>query len=334
MRVLYAIANYPQLSETYVTAEIAFMLRQGVDVRVWSPVERIEGIPDQCAVYRGTLLEAVDQMKPDLIHVHYLMFARRYDQMLQGLDIPMTVRGHSFDFSPAGVIDALQLPRVQRVYLFPHFARQVPFHKKLVALPVAFDSTRFQPHMAKDAMKDPMMVLRLAAGRPGKGLGDFFTVSSICPGYKFVMALASCDDDSHFGDRLANSFPKGRVSLFKDVSWDTAEQLTRRAAIYLDTSDPRVQPFGMPISIAEALATGSMVLIRDSMAAREYAGDAAFYYSTPEEAAETINLSVAWPSDVKARQRERAAQQGALYADSVVLPRMLDDWDKITGSRR
>jgi glycosyltransferase involved in cell wall biosynthesis len=329
MRVLYAIANYPQLSETYITAEIAFMLRAGVEVRVWSPIERLPDIPPQTIVYRSLLADAVKSFKPDVVHVHYLMFARRYDKLLEGIDVPMTVRGHSFDFTPALVGEATSIARVKKVYLFPHFARLTP-HEKVVALPVAFDSSRFKPQ----PQKDPMMVLRLGAGRPGKGYDDFFAASKACLGFKFIVALATCDDDPRFLERLTAKHPNSRVSSFRDISWYAAEQLTAKAAIYLDTSEPAVQPFGMPISIAEALACGAIVLIRDSMAAREYAGDAAFYYQTPAEAADIISTTVAWNSDAKKRLFDRAVMQGAFYADSAVLPRLLHDWESIAAQRR
>ena len=38
-RVLYALWQYPQLSETYIEAEISCMLRWGVDVEVWREIE-------------------------------------------------------------------------------------------------------------------------------------------------------------------------------------------------------------------------------------------------------------------------------------------------------
>lgn len=330
MRVLYALSKYPQLSETYVSAEIAFMLRSGINVQVWSPFERVQGIDQQCPVHRGVpVAVAAKACKADLVHVHHMSVSPGVCKGLEELKVPVTVRGHSFDFALPLVHNVLANPKVRRLYLFPHFARQV-VHEKVIALPVAFDSTKY----TQAETKDRMMVLRLGAGLSTKNLGDFFAISRKCPGFRFILGLASCDDEGRVANALLQSNPSSGVSLFKDVSWDAAEKLTRRAGIFLHTYDAESHPFGMPISIAESLATGSIVLVRDTMAAREYAGDAAFYYATLEEAIETINTTLAWPQELHDRQRARAVLQGSLYADKVVLPRVIQDWEDILGGGR
>lgn len=324
MRVLYALSKYPQLSETYVAAEIAFMIRQGVDVRVWSPIRMKDDVGNQCSVYRGSAQEAMAHFYPDIIHAHHMSVAFTAAKAFEGSMTPITVRAHSFEFSVPYTQQLLALKRIARVYMFPHFARQVP-HEKVVALPVAFDSTKYQ----LSPSKDDRLVLRLGAGLSTKNLGDVFEVSKMSPRFRFVMGLATCDEGGRLADSLALAHPGARVSMFKDVSWDAAAQLTRRAGIFLHTSDPSAHPFGMPISIAEALMTGSLVFIRDSMAAREYAGDAALYYTTPEEVAATLNTVANWTGEMWARQRERSTAQGCIYRDEVVLPRVIYDWEEL-----
>lgn len=329
MRVLYALSKYPQLSETYVAAEIAFMLRSGVDVRVWSPFQRDAEVENQCTVYRESAMEAVHAFDPDIVHAHHISVGFTATKSFEATKLPITVRGHSFDFHPSFVDGLLSIERVKKVYLFPHFARQMK-NDKVVALPVAFDSTKYQ----LSPSKDERMVLRLGAGLSTKSLRTVFEVSALAPRFRFVLGLASCDEGGRVADALARTNPTAHVSMFKDVGWDSAAQLTRRAGIFLHTSDPSAHPFGMPISIAESLATGSLVFIRDSMAAREYAGDAALYYNDSAEVANTLNSIASWTPDQWAKQRERSAMQGALYRDEVVLPRLIHDWEGLLGARR
>ena len=56
-------------------------------------------------------------------------------------------------------------------------------------------------------------------------------------------------------------------------------ELTSQAGLYLHTFG-FVQPFGMPVSIAEAMACGAVPIVRESPAARSYAGESALYYDT------------------------------------------------------
>lgn len=328
MKVLYALSKYPQLSETYVTAEIAFMLRAGVDVRVWSPFIRLPDVRPQTICYADTLAHAMQAFRPDVVHVHHLNVAHGVCKQLEAFKVPITIRGHSFDFSVEAVHKLVALSSVEKVYLFPHFTRQV-IHHKVFALPVAVDSTKYKP----EPNKDRSMVLRLGAGLDTKNLEDFFAVARLCAGFKFIVGLASCDDTSRVAHALMAKHPKTIATVFKDVSWEAAERLTKQTGIFLHTYDPKSHPFGMPISIAEALTAGATVLIRDSMAAREFAGDAGLYYNTPEEAAETINLTLAWTSEIRKRQFDRSVQQGALYADHAVLPRILHDWQALAQRR-
>lgn len=329
MKVLFGALKYPQLSETYVSAEIAFLVRSGIDVKVWAPMVRTSEAQNQVPVYRDGLLDAVRDFKPDIVHVHHMTSALTTHRSLEGLKIPMTVRAHSFDFSPSIATQVLGLANVERIYLFPHLARQVP-HSKVVALPVAFDSIRY-PGAAHD--KDRRLALRLGAGLPTKRLGDFFRVAELCPEFRYVAGIASCDSEGHVAEELRRTYPKSRVSIFKNVAWDAAAQLTRRAGVFVHTYDANCHAFGMPISIAEALSTGSIVFTRDTMAAREFMGDAGLYYTTPDEVAGTMRQVLGWSNDQWARQIERSAMQAALYRDHVVLPRLIHDWEQILDRR-
>jgi hypothetical protein len=331
VKVLYALANYPQLSETYIEAEIDYVRDAGVKVEVWSRFRKNASVPCQVPVHRGLLIDAISAFKPDILHVHYLMFPQRLDWDLGKTDLPMTVRGHSFDFSVSMAQAVAKIPRVKKLYLFPHLARQVE-HEKVVALPVAYDPKLHRPYK----LKRNDMVLRLAAGKTGKGLEDFFAVAKLCKDYDFTLGVADVMGFENYFHQLTLqnlSLPKP-VKLLRDLSTESAAKLTAQAGIYLDTNDPKAHPFGMPISIAESLATGSVVLIRDSMAAREYAGDAAFYYSSPEEAAKFINSLSGWTDDMFDVQHARSVLQSQLYASDMVFPRLVHDWQHIVDQRR
>lgn len=322
MKVLYLLWNYPQLSETYVVAEIAFALSQGIDVRVLSTIVQKAGVPEQCQVYRGTLAEAIAAMRPDVIHIHYLVMAEKCVREIPA-HIPVTVRAHSFDWSPASCLELSNFAAVRKIYAFPHFARQVA-HPKVEALPVSYSSARF-----KTGDKDRKMVLRLSAGLPTKGLADFFAAAKELRHFRFVLGVARAGGAEHFIDVLRGMNKEGLVEILDlrfDLPWEEAARLTHQAGIYMDTSDPAGHLFGMPISIAEAMATGSYVIARSSPAAREYLDLAGTTYDHVSDATNAIRTTESWVERDWEAVARRAQGRAQLYADTAVLPKVMEFW--------
>jgi len=99
--VLYALWHYPQLSESYVRTEIAAVRKMGVEVEVWSEEDVSAPFSSDVPVHRGTLRDALALVKPDLVHAHWLDMAEKYSADVQAAGLPLTVRGHGFEFSPA-----------------------------------------------------------------------------------------------------------------------------------------------------------------------------------------------------------------------------------------
>lgn len=324
MRVLYLTSHYPQITETYVSGEIAFFQAAGVHVEIWAKNNLKPDVPMQCPVHRGSVAEAVAAANPDLIHMHHLVLVHCHDKNLPP-DIPVTVRSHSFDWSRDAAARVTALPQVKRVYAFPHFARELP-DPKVRSLPVAYRSSLHRP-----SAKDRNLVVRLAAALPTKGLRDLFQVSELCPDHRFVLCAAQAGGGTGYIDELRRMNKVGRVDIRVDVQVADAAQVLAPAAIYLETSDPRGHRFGMPISIAEAMATGALVLARKSPAAHEFVGDAGILYESPEEAARIIRESKSWNDARWNDVAQAAVRRATLYSDETVLPQVLSDWKTITG---
>lgn len=327
MRVLYVLWNYPQISETYIATEIGFAQKLGIEVHVWT-MESRHDIEPQCMVHRGSLSEAIAAVGPDLIHIHYLVVAKRHLQEIPP-GIPVTVRGHSFDWSPGNAREVGEYQHVKRLYLFPHFVAQMGGHPKAFPLPVAYDPAMHFPAVSKNRK----LVVRLAAGLPTKGLDDFLAVANRCTDFKFVLGVSRAGGGDEFLNQLVrlNSYVKDRVEIVVDVHPKMAADLNRRAGIYLDTHDPKGHAFGMPISIVEAMATGSYTLALDVPPARTFMGDGGAFYRNPEEAAKLILETTSW-TEVDWDQRSgKAMQRAACFRDDAVLSHLIQDWRAIAG---
>lgn len=327
MRVLYVLWNYPQISETYIATEIGFAQKCGVEVHVWTQTSRHDLEP-QCMVHRGTLTEAIAAVGPDLIHIHYLVVAKRHlSEIPQG--IPVTVRGHSFDWNASVAREIGEQHGVKRLYLFPHFVAAMGGHPKAFALPVAYDTAAHVPAVSKSRK----LVLRLSAGLPTKGLDDFLAVANRCPDFKFVLGVSRAGGGDDFLDQLLrlNSYVKDRVEILVDLHPQMAADLNRRAGIYLDTHDPKGHPFGMPISIAEAMATGSYTMALDVPAARAYLADGGVVYRDAEDAAEKIRATASWTDEAWDQMSRKAENRATCFRDDVVLSHLIQDWRSIAG---
>lgn len=322
MKVLYALWNYPQLSETYIAAEIAFALKSGVHVEVWSPLCRHPEMISPCKVHRGTLEAAIAAVKPNVVHIHYLVYTLQVLKQIPAA-MPITVRGHSFDWSVDGFNRVAEIQNVKKIFLFPHFAEQVHGHKKAVAMPVAYNSSIHKPAVDKDTKH----VVRLAAGLPTKGLIKFFKVARACPDHLFTLVVSTAGGAEEFTQWIKEQ--KGdllNVDVLSDISEAQAIKLNAEAGIYLDTYDPKGHSFGMPISIAEAMATGSLVLVEDHHDARMYVGNGGLMYKDADDAARMINESTSYVSSVWTGVAAAAMDRASQFKDAAVLPVLMDQW--------
>lgn len=323
MKILIGSGNYPKLSESYIEAEIQYLLRRGLEVAVYSPVAGSPEAPEIVRVYRDHE-KALREYKPDVFHVHYLTFNRNVIEAAGKLRIPVTVRGHSFDFSVDNAKRMADLHAIKKVWLFPHFSERVQ-HRKVDPLPVAFDSTLYRPVTSKDRRS----VYRTGAGKHGKGLQDFFEVASLCPEFKFSLSANIVLGEESYLGVLKELASKSPVEYVTNIQRGEAASRMASAGIYLDTSDPRSHPFGMPISIAEAMATGAYVLARKNESVGAYLGAAGALYESTAEAASLIRKTLEWKDSDWTEMSSKAVKQAALFSDEAVLGNEVLFWQRL-----
>jgi glycosyltransferase involved in cell wall biosynthesis len=331
-RVLYAIWHYPQVTETYLEAEIRALGRRGARIEVWSDGKVAVPYPAAVPVHRGSLAEAIDAFRPDLVHSHWLTSALDYEPVVAARGLPMTVRAHGFETTPEAIRAVLARPSVQRLYLFPHQLNGFGGDPRVRAVPAAFDTERFRPPHEKD----PRLVVRTAAALPAKDLGFFLELAKRVPELRFVLAAATCTDMEHYpGELRALAARLGSpAELRLDLPLDEAAALVARAGLYVHTAvppgEPGHSPIGMPISIAEAMATGAHVLVRDLPALRAYVGEAGTCYRDLDHATQLLEETLHWDEARWRAARTASVDRAfAAHADETTLAPVLDDWREI-----
>lgn len=323
MKVLYVVSRFPQNSESYVDYEIAYVTRQGINVEVWAPMAGY-GDPATVKVHRGELRNAIAAVRPDIVHVHHMTTAEYYMHSLPARRT--TVRAHSFDWSVQRVAYLSGCPPVAAIFGFPHLARQASF---VIPLPVAYNEELVTRRLDKDRRQ----VVRLGACLPTKRLTDFIEVGNRMQGEAdFTLGMCLGIGQEEYVDKLVkcNRESGGHVRILVNMPHAEAIALTRTAGIYMATSDERAHEFGMPISIAEAQGSGSIVLARSSGAgAAEYIGKGKFLYSSVAEAVYLIQGILRMPNEAWEAESNDAYANSARFRSAVVLPRLIEEWNKI-----
>src|SRR5690606_7907291 len=103
LKVLIVCYDYPQLSESYVDTEVAWMTRQGVEVEVCSMAEPGARGLATVPVHRDGLDQAVASFQPDLLHFHWVHTVAQAELQGAARRLPVTVRGHGFEIGEENV---------------------------------------------------------------------------------------------------------------------------------------------------------------------------------------------------------------------------------------
>lgn len=327
-KVLYALEDYPVVSETYVETEIDYFLERGIEIAVWCRRQDPGRSPWRVPVFEGPMKSAAGAFKPDLVHVHWFPIAPSV--LGEGVGVPVTVRGHSFEFSP-GVAKAIaQDPQVAAVFMFPHFV-EATFRGanpgRVIPLPSAYSERLYYPEE-----KVPGTVVRATAGLATKDIDLFLDTAKICPEGTFTLITSRPKEDSSYLNNLIgrNSSMGSPVKILIDIPREKAAEIVRGSQVCLRSSNLAGHPYGMPISIAEAMGAGAVPVVRDHMSVRAYVGDAGLYFNTTQEAADRVR-QVLSDKDLYQRLQLSAIDRAKRHASEAVLPRMLEVWSKACG---
>ena len=331
IKVLYAVWHYPQLSESYVRTEIAGVRQLGVDVEIWSEENVAAPFVSEVTVHRGSLGDAIARVKPDVVHSHWLNIAEKYSGEVAAAGLALTVRGHGFEFSPTLVARLDENPTVRAAYIFPHLATECAgVSKKIKPLPVTFNPELYSPGHNKDRR----MVLRVGCALPTKDYLTFMQVAQLCPDHRFVLVVCRAYKlEDYLNEIIAMRDRLGaQVELLSDLQHEEVAKLMSRAGIYVHTNGAN-SSFGMPVSIAEAMATGSYIIGRRCPGALAYIQNAGQFYETAEEAAALVRQTEHW-SDEQWRQAYVRSIDHAYsnFISTEVLAQMVADWRQIACS--
>lgn len=304
-RVLYLLADYPQLSETYVKSEIEAARAVG-SVEVF-----VIALEPVYAPYRNhapfirekdeaKMLEIASSFEPDLVHTHYFTYAEKAHRLARGLDVPFTVRAHSYDVlgTPLGrdpspkakaCRDAVNDQDCLGMLTFP-FTRSMLEEAGVKAEKLRDCHPVVNVPLFLDESPNGEGVMNVGATMPKKGLQEFIRLASLTD-EAMPFSLYGIGRTDHLEEQ--NQAVGGRV-IFRDPVMPEKMLLEYKKHSWLVyTASREMGTVGWPIAVAEAQAAGvgvCMPSLRPDIA--DFLGGAGIIFDDVEELRDVVSKPV------------------------------------------
>ena len=324
LKVLYVLNSYPQLSESYVEYELRKMRDFGFEIEVWRRQKPHSPYHSDIKVHDEDFREVVDKIKPDLIHIHWLGIAKIILPFIDDLNIPTTIRAHSFDTTKESIRFCSKRSFVKKIYCFPQHFDDFS-DAKLKIQNTVFDTKIIKPHKNKDKR----LVVRGGAAIPSKSLPFFIRLAKELPDFKFILAVVKChDNDDYINElkKLANSI-SSPVEIKTNLTRESYTELVSEAGIFLHTVDKKLMNVGMPISISESMATGCYIVASNNESMKRYIGESGKTYNDMNEAKKIIKDTQLWSDHEWDKTWKNSVERAfSKHADEIILRPMFFDW--------
>lgn len=292
-RVLVLVDRYPETTETYVKSEIEALARD-YDVTVVSRhaarLPFANHPPFRTANDINVLRDIVADVRPSVLHTHYLWNAPTLQVLAEPHGIPFTVRAHSCDTMPgcagessAHLVDAAAAVRsdlCRGVLTFP-FTRPalvragIPDDKLFDCFPV-FDFEKFH-----DESENGDGVMHVGSCQPKKGMDEFLHVAGRMPSLRFNLYAVGPRVEML---RRINVVHGNAARISDPVDPDVMPAVYKQHRWLAYTACMKLRSVGWPVAIAEAQAAGvGVCLPRLRPDLEDYVGEGAYLYETRSE---------------------------------------------------
>jgi len=350
MRVLYVLYEFPEISQTYMKSELE-ALQHDYDIRV---------ITRNAAhnPYRGhfpftetndleAIREAAHEFKPHVLHGHYLHTAFYLSNLAKSLQVPFTLRAHSFDVikPPRPLVTrvkvAVRTRSPKRVVAGGHIKAMAPLINDEHCLGLlTFPFTRGlleKNGIAPDKIVDcfPVVnfdlfydrssngehIMNTGAAIPKKRMEDFVTLAKELPHLEFNLYAMGYD----VGRLQTVNEAAGRPVNFQPLiepNQMPAEYKKHQWLVYTASFD--MKTVGWPMAIAEAQASGvgvCMANIRPDL--KQYVGDAGILFDSLHDIMDVIQKPV--PEEMREAGFEQARKSNINEHKRL----LTDLWDQV-----
>ncbi len=319
LSVMYVIRGYPQISQTYLKTELEALYKDydiTIVSRKPSDVPYKNHFPYHYLTEKDAIKELAAQVKPDILHTHYLNQLDFIAPLAEELGIPFTVRSHSYDtlclrrknwqgrmreiwerntpqFQKVAHIKA-NLHRINHelclgVLAFP-FARQYleAYGVRSEKIIDCFPTINYGLFHSNSPNGDAIM--NTGAVIPKKKMEDYIELATLIPDKQFNLYPLGYKVDKL---KLVNESKGNPVNINLPIEPNEMSPQYKKHQWLVYTADFNLATVGWPMAVAEAQAAGVGVCVPNIRPdIKEYVGEAGFVYDSIEEVADIINKPV------------------------------------------
>ena len=358
-KIMYVVANYPQLSETYIKNEIEALLKLGnyqIQVVCLNGPKNDLNPNGELVFYKNyqpfkvaksfdDFLASIKEFSPDFLHSHWLQVTPLVYKLAKKTNTPFTMRSHSFDVLSRG-------GRINFKSYFKNWLKNLPqfqgFHPKHVAKFINSD-------LCKGVLGYPFAKdILINAGIKPEKITTTFPVVAVeqfmdkSPNGKSIMNVGACIPKKKMEDFIdLAALNKDKEFNLYAIGYKTNEiieynQNHGNLVNIVDTVEPEAMPaeykkhqwlvytastiistVGWPLAIAEAQASGVGVCIQNIRPdLKEYVGEAGYLFNTIEEVSKIIQ------HDVPNEMRELGFEQAKKSDINAHIHKLTDLWVK------
>ena len=348
--VMYIIKGYPQISQTYIKTELEAIYHEykvSIVSRNPSNIPYKNHFPYQHLTEIDAIIELIKEVKPDVLHTHYLNQLDTLGTVAEITGIPFTIRTHSFD--------TLSLREKNwQVYIKQILARNTPQFKKVARVKqnlhwinhdlclgaLAFPFVR--PFLEKHGVRTNKIIdcypvvnyqsfynrstngdaiMNTGAVLPKKKMEDYITLASLIPERKFNIYALGYDVEKL---KSFNEIKGNPVNIILPVEPNQMPCEYKKHQWLVYTAAFELATVGWPMAVAEAQASGvgvCMPNIRPDI--KDYIGEAGFIYNSIQEVVDIISQPV--PEEMR--------EAGFIYAKKSDIQEhkhlLTNLWDKV-----
>lgn len=307
---MYLLKNYPQMSETYIKTEIEAVGEHCEIAVVATKKANLPAknhVPFQFIEDVAAIPEALSEFRPHVLHGHWLHSVKMIGKLSRKMNVPFTVRAHSFDSLWPEENSPLDLIPILRSYRLPsHIRRGLSFINDDLCLGIlAFPFVRGRLERAGisankiidcypvvnyrrfyDPSPNGSAIMNVGACIAKKKMEDFVELGIQAPQMQFNLYALGYNVEQLRQVSMAKRSPVNFIPPL-ELEDMPGEYKKHRWLVYTAAKGGRV---GWPMAVAEAQAAGvgvCMANIRPDL--REYVGPAGFLYNSLSEVTKLIS---------------------------------------------
>lgn len=335
IKVLFIVSEYPQISQTYIHEEIA-SLQSDYTIEIISlkepDLKRKTYFSYHLSKEDHDIDSFIEAFSPDIIHSHYFLHIELLQKYAEKFSVPYTIRTHSFDILKPNEGKLEKFCRIANndwclgILAFPDFQEKLMkcgLHKeKFVA---CWPVVNYKKFFSAEKREFRGKIMNVGAAIGKKNYKSFIDLADRMRGDVFSFDLYAMGYDK-LELMIYNETLGMPVKTIDHIEPEEMPEAYRNHDWLVYTGDKSINTIGLPLSIAEAQASGVGICMQEmpgrKQALLDYLGGAGYLFNEISELPDII--SQPYPEEMRIKGLENA-KKCDIYQHSSLLKQLWEN---------